>query len=81
MRGAIGTIDNSVLFPIPFQYYHMGTNHAPRPSGSPPPHRLSRPQTRFLQEKKMHATFHPWCAAQLSLNGRRSVHVTLVREW
>mmetsp|Transcript_12976 Transcript_12976/g.31542 ORF Transcript_12976/g.31542 Transcript_12976/m.31542 type:complete len:549 (+) Transcript_12976:222-1868(+) len=23
MRGAIGTIDNSMLFPIPFQYYHM----------------------------------------------------------
>ena len=40
MRGAIGSIDNSVLFPIPFQYYHMGTNHAPSPSGSrpPPPH-------------------------------------------
>mmetsp|Transcript_42529 Transcript_42529/g.100289 ORF Transcript_42529/g.100289 Transcript_42529/m.100289 type:complete len:410 (+) Transcript_42529:395-1624(+) len=23
MRGAIGLIDNSMLFPIPFQYYHM----------------------------------------------------------
>mmetsp|Transcript_61084 Transcript_61084/g.143841 ORF Transcript_61084/g.143841 Transcript_61084/m.143841 type:complete len:440 (+) Transcript_61084:3-1322(+) len=23
MRGAIGTIDNSMLFPIPFQYYHI----------------------------------------------------------
>ena len=24
----IGTIENSMLMPMPFQYYHMGTTHA-----------------------------------------------------
>ena len=28
MRGAIDTIENSMLMPMPFQYYHMGTTHA-----------------------------------------------------